>query len=427
MSIFSLKCLAACGQPNIDIFTPCSSCPRCGGLVDVQIGFEQGDWQALPDKISRKRRGLWAWKEWIAPDLDDEDIVTLGEGDGAVVSVDDGDFLYDCGRQPTGSFKDLGMTVLVSFAKAMRRRGQPIDLLLCASTGDTSAALAAYGARAGIPVAVIVPAGKISDVQLVQPQANGARVVAVDTDFDGCMKIVQQLAQKRGVYLANSKNPLRLLGQSTVAYDVVDKLGKAPDFCVVPSGNLGNVSAIHHGFSLLKAKGVIESLPRMVAAQVDAANPLYRVAKDGLTSTTPKQAMTAQETHATAIRIGDPVSFPRARAALIASKGLVTSSSEAALLEAMARADRSGLFVCPQTAVALDGLKQLRDRGTVDDHHTAVVVATASGLKFATQKAAFHAGSTALGDLVLPASTTSLRNPIRAVDADVEAVWQALA
>jgi threonine synthase len=429
VSIFSLRCLARCGDDaRVDIFTPCAACPRCGGLVDVQIGAgAQHDFAALPDRVARKRRGLWAWKDWIAPDLDDEDVVSLGEGDAPVVSIDDGDHLYDCGRQPTGSFKDLGMTVLVSFALAMKRRGQPIDVLVCASTGDTSAALAAYGARAGIPVAVIVPRGKISDVQLVQPQAHAARVVAVDADFDGCMKLVQQLSQRRGVYLANSKNPLRLLGQATVAFDIVDKLGRAPDFVLVPSGNLGNVSAIFKGFGLLVRKGVIHSMPRMVACQVDAANPLFLAAQRApLSTTTAKAPTTAQETHATAIRIGDPVSWPRAVTALVESNGLVTSTSEAALLQAMAEADRQGLFVCPQTAVALDGLKQLRDRAVIGDHHTAVVVATASGLKFAAQKAAFHGGSTALGDLALPPATSSLRNPLRVVEADVDAVWRAI-
>ncbi|MDP2344682.1 MAG: threonine synthase [Deltaproteobacteria bacterium] len=415
-----LRCFAQCGDDTrFDLFRPLVECPRCGGLLDVDVDFA-----ALPARPNKRLRGVWGYRDWIAPDLDDADMVTLGEGDGALLSIDASSWLYDCGRQPTGSFKDLGMTVLVSCAAAMRRRGQAIDVLLCASTGDTSAALAAYGARAGIPVAVLVPRGKVSDVQLVQPQAHGARVVAVDGDFDDCMRVVQDLSKRDGVYLANSKNPLRLLGQSTVAFDVVDKLGTAPDFVFVPSGNLGNVYAIFKGFGLLVRKGVIDKMPRMVACQVDAANPLHVAAQtDFAAKKVPQQS---RETHATAIRIGDPVSFPRARVALIESNGLSTSSSEAALLEQMAKADRQGFFVCPQTAVALDGLAQLRARGVVTDKHVSVVVATASGLKFATQKAAFHAGSTVLGDLALPPSTSSLRNPIRSADANADAVWQAI-
>ena len=419
-TILRLRCFAQCGDDaRFDLFVPMVECPRCGGLLDIDVDFA-----ALPARPGKQRPGVWGYRDWVAPDLDDDDIVTLGEGSAPVLPLDDHAWLYDCGRQPTGSFKDLGMTVLVSCAKAMRRRGAAIDVLLCASTGDTSAALAAYGARAGIPVAVLVPRGQVSDVQLVQPQAHGARVVAIDGDFDACMRVVQDLSKRRGVYLANSKNPLRLLGQSTVAYDVVDKLGAAPDFVFVPSGNLGNVYAIFRGFGLLVRKGVIDKMPRMVACQVDAANPLHVAAQTDFAQK--KQAQTAGDTHATAIRIGDPVSFPRARIALIESNGLSTSSSEATLLQAMAAADRQGFFVCPQTAVALDGLAQLRARGIVTDQHKCVVVATASGLKFAQQKAAFHAGSTALGDLPLPASASSLRNPIRAAAANACAVWEAI-
>ncbi len=416
----SLRCLDRCTDERFDLFRPLFACPRCGGLVDVDV-----DIAALPARVNKQHRGVWSFKDWTAPDLDDEDITTLGEGDGALVTLQGaGDaFVYDCGRQPTGSFKDLGMTVLVSFARAMRRRGQAIEVLLCASTGDTSAALAAYGARAGIPVAVLVPRGKVSDVQLVQPLAHGARVIAVDGDFDACMRVVQQLAARPGVYLANSKNPLRLLGQATVAFDVVEQLRRAPDFVFVPSGNLGNVAALFHGFSLLLKKGVTTQMPRLVACQVDAANPLFVSASSDFA---PPLAQAAGETHATAIRIGNPVSFPRARQALLQSKGLVTSSSEAALLQAMAAADRQGLFVCPQTAVALDGLAQLRTRGVVDEGALSIVIATASGLKFAAQKAVFHAGSTVLGDLPLSASTSSLRNPIRTADANADAVWAAI-
>lgn len=430
---FTLRCTTGCHDTRYPLFVPLFSCPRCGGLVDVDCD----DDAALPElDVGRRRAGLWRYRSWVAPDLDDDDIVSLGEGDGPLVPLhdvgNDGDALYDCGRQPTGSFKDFGMTVLVSFASAMKQRGQDVRVLVCASTGDTSAALAAYGARAQIPVAVIVPRGKISDVQLVQPQAHGAHVVAVDADFDGCMRVVQDLARTPGVYLANSKNPLRLLGQSTVAFDIVHKLGRAPDFVLVPSGNLGNVAALYRGFRVLLARKRIERMPRLVACQVDAANPLHASwstwqASAARASTSPqKTSLTAGETHATAIRIGDPVSFPRAVRALQASNGLTTSTSEPALLAAMARADRAGFFVCPQTAAALDGLAQLRDRGVIDDHHTAVVVATASGLKFATQKAQFHAGSTALGDLPLPQATAALRNPIAVVDASAAAVARTL-
>jgi threonine synthase len=239
---------------------------------------------------------------------------------------------------------------------------------------------------------------------------------------------VVDVARRPGVVLANSKNPLRLLGQMTVAFEIADDLAArglgAPDVVLVPSGNLGNVSAIARGFELLVALGRLARMPRLVACQVEAANPLFRA---WASSTLPAVgAVVAGETHATAIRIGDPVSAPRAARALAASGGLVTSSTEAQLLDAMARADRQGLLVCPQTAVALAGLTDLVARGAVGEGENVVVVGTASGLKFVEQKQAFHAGTTALGELALPASTAALRNPVRTCAASADAVWRAL-
>src|SRR5574339_1202976 len=154
-----------------------------------------------------------------------------------------------CGNSHTGSFKDLGMTVLVSVVKQMIADGTPIRAVACASTGDTSAALAAYAAAAGIPAIVILPRAKVSAAQLVQPLANGARVLALDTDFDGCMKIVQRLAEEEGVYLANSMNSLRIEGQKTISLEIVQQFDwQVPDWVLVPGGNLGNIAAIAKGF-----------------------------------------------------------------------------------------------------------------------------------------------------------------------------------
>jgi len=342
-----------------------------------------------------------------------------------------------CGENPTGSFKDLGMTVLGTWGRAIARRrasqGKGPPTLLCASTGDTSAALAAYGARAGLPVVVLLPTDKISPAQLVQPLAHGACVIAIDGDFDTCMAVVAGIADRAGdnvadvdgLLLANSKNPIRLLGQLTVALEIAEAAwlgGRLPDVVCVPSGNLGNISALHLGFSIARAAGLIDRLPRLVACQVDAANPLYRLVMSSSSS-----SVVARETHASAIRIGAPVSLPRALKALAATNGTVTSVSEEALLSASARADRLGLLVCPQTAAALAGVEQLVARGEVgaDDH--VVVVATAAGLKFVEQKTAFHAGSTGLGPMVLSSSTQALRNAPRVVAADVDAVMRVMA
>ena len=168
------------------------------------------------------------------------------------------------------------MTVLVSVVKQMLSDGVPIKAIACASTGDTSAALAAYAAAAGIPAIVLLPRGKVSIEQLIQPIANGATVLSLDTDFDGCMQIVQRLSEDPSIYLANSMNSLRIEGQKTVAVELVQQFDwQVPDWIIIPAGNLGNVSALGKGFLLMKELGLIEDLPRIVCAQAQNANPFY--------------------------------------------------------------------------------------------------------------------------------------------------------
>ena len=199
-----------------------------------------------------------------------------------------------CGNSHTGSFKDLGMTVLVSVVKQMMAQGSPVKAVACASTGDTSAALAAYAAYAGIPAIIFLPAGKVSTAQLIQPVANGAHVLALDTDFDGCMKIVQEVTEDDSIYLANSMNSLRIEGQKTVGIEIVRQFDwEVPDWIVIPVGNLGNISALHKGFSLMMDLGLIDRMPRLVAAQAEKANPFYESFKNGFTK---KISVTAQDT-----------------------------------------------------------------------------------------------------------------------------------
>lgn len=434
----ALVCVHGC-EGEFDVFEPRFECSNCKGLVDVKhdaAAFGKrsaAEWhrvlaQRAASTFPLDRSGVWAHREWVMPMLDAGDVVTAGEGRTPLVAYPAFAretklaevFIKQCGHTQTGSFKDLGMTVLVSMANAMRRRGRDIRALICASTGDTSAALAAYGAMAQIPVVVLLPAGKISPAQLVQPLAHGAHVLMLDGDFDQCMSVVQEVSRLPGMFLANSKNPLRLEGQKTVAFEIAWDLGWAlPDFVVVPSGNLGNVAALESGFSLLYELGLVNRVPRLVAAQVDAANPLFRAYQKGLSALEP---LAAEDTLASAIRIGNPVSFPRARQALLRSQGVVTSCSEAELLKAQVDADRAGFFVCPHTAAALAGLRALRDDDTIPEGATAVVVSTAHGLKFAEQKAQFHAGELAAN----LSSLQRLRNPPIVVDASVESVRSVL-
>jgi threonine synthase len=339
--------------------------------------------------------GVWGKKEWVCPEIRNENVVSMDEGGtnlfwaeryGQQLGVDDL-WVKMCGNSHTGSFKDLGMTVLVSVVKQMIADGARVGAVACASTGDTSAALAAYAAAAGIPAIVILPRARVSAAQLVQPLANGALVLSLDTDFDGCMAIVQRLAEEEGVYLANSMNSLRLEGQKTLSIEIVQQFDwEVPDVVVVPGGNLGNVSAIAAGFDLMLALGLIAKRPRLVVAQAAAANPLYLAYQRRWQF----EAVRAQPTVASAIQIGNPVSIRKAIAALQRYEGIVEQATESELADAAARADRTGMLNCPHTAVALAALEKLVQRGEVRKSDRVIVVSTANGLKFSDFKTAYH-------------------------------------
>jgi len=266
--------------------------------------------------------------------------------------------------------------------------GAPIQAVACASTGDTSAALAAYGAAAGVRTIVILPRGKISTAQLVQPLANGALVLALDTDFDGCMRIVQELATRDGVYQANSMNSLRVEGQKTVAFEIAQQLGwSVPDWVVIPGGNLGNVSALGAGFAMLRDLGLTDRLPRICVAQTAGAAPLVTSYQ---TNWAPLVPVAARRTLASAIQIGAPVSFGKAVRALRACDGVAVAVREDELADASARADLAGLFTCPHTGVALAALLKLLKAGKINKSDRVVVISTAHGLKFVEMKVKYH-------------------------------------
>jgi threonine synthase len=284
------------------------------------------------------------------------------------------------------------MTVLVSLVKQMIADGRQIRAVACASTGDTSASLAAYAAAAGIPAAVILPRGKVSTTQLVQPLANGALVLALDTDFDGCMRIVQRLADDGVVYLANSMNSVRIEGQKTVSIELVQQFDwQVPDVIIIPGGNLGNVSALGAGFDMMEELGVVSKRPRIVVAQAAAANPLYLAYKNNWEF----QPVAARPTLANAIQIGNPVSIQKAIRTLKRYNGIVEQATEEELADAAARADRTGMFNCPHTGVALAALVKLLACGQIDRRDRVVVISTANGLKFTDFKVGYHARSLA--------------------------------
>jgi len=408
MSRSVFRCITGCaGDYPLDEVI--YKCPKCGDLLEVVHDIEAlktrsaASWIKLFDERYLRTAwpygsGVWGKKEWVQPHVADENVVSMMEGGtnllwaeryGKSIGLPEL-WVKQCGVSHTGSFKDLGMTVLVSTVKQMIADGKPIRAVACASTGDTSAALAAYAAAAGIRAMVILPRGKISTAQLVQPLANGAVVLAVDGDFDACMEMVKRLAEEEGVYLANSMNSLRVEGQKTVSIEMVQQFDwGVPDWVVIPGGNLGNVSALGAGFLMMQELGVIQKLPRICVAQAESANPLYRAYKAGWDKFEP---LTARPTLASAIQIGNPVSVKKAIRTLQKFGGVVEQASEPELADAAAAADRTGLFNCPHTGVALAALEKLVKRGEIKNTDRTVVVSTANGLKFTDFKVRYHDG-----------------------------------
>jgi threonine synthase len=280
------------------------------------------------------------------------------------------------------------MTVLISMVKQMIAEGKNIPAVACASTGDTSAALASYCAAAGILAIVFLPKNKVSHAQLIQPIANGALTLSLDTDFDGCMKLVREICSKNNIYLANSMNSLRIEGQKTVSIEIVQQFDwTVPDVVIVPGGNLGNTAALGKGFLMMKELGLIDKQPRIVCAQAAKANPLYLSYLSGFKEFKP---IKAQKTLANAIQIGDPVSYKKAINVLKAFNGIVEQATEDELANASAQADRTGLFSCPHTGVALAVLAKLLKRKEISPRERVVVISTAHGLKFPEFKIHYH-------------------------------------
>jgi threonine synthase len=382
-------------------------CKECQSLLEVRHDIKSLSrrdakaWMKLFEDRSGSNRwpfgsGVWGKREWILPEIQDDNIVSLYEGGtnlfwaerfGKILGLEDL-WIKLCGNTHSGSFKDLGMTVLVSQVKQMISEGAPIRAVACASTGDTSAALAVYCAAADIPSIVLLPKGKISIAQLVQPIANDALVLSLDTDFDGCMKVVQEITQDEGIYLANSMNSLRVEGQKTIGIEILQQFDwEAPDVIIIPGGNLGNVSALGKGLLMMQKLGLITRLPRIVVAQAERANPLYRAYQKGFERFEPIQA---QKTLASAIQIGNPVSFEKAIRILQKFDGIVEQATEAELADAAAKGDRTGMFNCPHTGVALAVLIKLLKAGKIDSSERVVVISTAHGLKFTDFKVRYH-------------------------------------
>ena len=382
-------------------------CPKTGSLLEVEHDLDELKketpkyWKNLFDLRYRKQSwpygsGVWGKKEWVVPFIEDKNIVSMYEGGtnlfwadkyGKQVGVEDL-WIKMCGNSHTGSFKDLGMTVLVSAVKQLISNGKEIRALACASTGDTSAALSAYCASAGLKSIVFLPKNKVSIAQLVQPLANGATVVSLDTDFDGCMKIVQEVCRRQQIYLANSINSLRIEGQKTISIELCQQFDwQIPDWVIIPGGNLGNISALGKGFLMFKEMGLISKLPRLVCAQAENANPLYQSFLNDFEIFNPVLAKT---TLANAIQIGDPVSVNKAIKILKVFDGIVEQANEDELATASAKVDLTGTFNCPHTGVAITAFEKLVKKNIIKKSDKVVIISTAHGLKFVDFKINYH-------------------------------------
>ncbi len=429
------ECIRGCGR-RYSIYETVYRCEDCGGLLDVEHDLEAlrdrsgASWMRLFDQRTRTNEwpygsGVWGKKEWVCPQLHPRNIVSMYEGHtncfwakrlGAEMGVPDL-WIKLSGNSHTGSFKDLGMTVLISVVRQMMAEGKRIRAVACASTGDTSAALAAYAAAAGIPVVILLPRGAVSAAQLMQPIANGAIVLALDADFDGCMRVVQELTNDPTIYLANSMNPLRIEGQKTVAIEIAQQFDwEVPDWIVLPVGNLGNLSALGRGLLMMKDLGLIDKLPRIACAQAERANPFYLSFQSAFEEYCP---VVAQNTLASAIQIGDPVSFERAVKTMQGFELVVEQASEDELANAAAQADRTGMYSCPHTGVALAVLQKLIERNLVKSSDRVVVLSTAHGLKFSEFKAGYHANR-------LENVEARFARPALELEADLQAVSQAI-
>lgn len=335
--------------------------------------------------------GVWRYRELVLPEAGQE-IVTRNEGTTTLYPVGrinaknhryntilgnytnlDTLFLKHLGENPTGSFKDIGMTVAVTKGKQLG-----CTAVACASTGNTSAALASYAALAGMQAYVFIPEGNIAYGKLSQALAYGAKTLQIRGDFDDAMKLVEELCTNEGIYLVNSINPFRLEGQKTIAYEIAQQLSwQVPDWVVVPAGNLGNTSAIGKGFLELAAWGITNKVPRIASIQAAGANPFAQSFAENFSSFSPIHA----ETIATAIKIGNPVSYPKAVKIIQETNGVVTQVSDQDIMDAKANIDAAGIGCEPASACAVAGTKQLVARGIIQTHEHVVGILTGNLLK----------------------------------------------
>jgi threonine synthase len=390
MSIAYLQCIEeSCGR-RYPLDNPEHLCAACGALLDVRYDFPRADPAALRRTWEQRKAGsavedqsgVWRFRELLPFVPAERDVISLSEGRTPLVEVArTGDWaggvrlgVKHQGNNPTGSFKDLGMTACITQAAVVGSRATA-----CASTGNTSASMAAYAARAGMKAVVFVPFGKISTAKMAQALEFGAVVIEVGSNFDQAFQMLRSLAPERNLYLVNSLNPFRLEGQKTIVCEILEQRGwRVPDYLVVPGGNLGNVSAIGKGLAELLQLGLIEKAPRLVVVQADGASPFYRMLASGAAEIVP---VIEPRTEATAIRIGDPVNWKKALRALRATRGLCESVTDAEIFEAKAVLAQDGIGCEPASAASVAGIRKLTRAAKIEKGADVVAVLTGHQLK----------------------------------------------
>ena len=378
------------------------TCPKCGGLLEASAP-EFTETPAELKKIWRERRmnntpidqsGVWRYREFINFLGDESHIVTLREGNTPLLSgpkaakyagLDQVVFKHQ-GFNPTGSFKDNGMTCGASQAMRLKMRR-----VACVSTGNTSASMAAYASAAGLDPIIFIPNGNISYGKLAQALEYGAKTFQVDANFDQILALVRTLAEKLGIYLLNSINPFRIEGQKTIMLEMMDQRDwKVPDWVVLPGGNLGNVSAFGKALREMKALGFIDKMPRLAVVQAEHSAPFFHYMQSG--GAGEFASVTNPETLATAIKIGDPVSWPKALLEITTTNGVVEMATEQEIADAKAQIGAAGIGCEPASAATLAGIKKLVAAGVIDKAADVVAVLTGNVLKDPDYIYKYHTG-----------------------------------
>lgn len=377
---------------------PLTECPECGGLLDAVIDTSRPiDRTTFGSDLSPElaQSGVWRYRS-LLPRIPESAIVTRAEGRTPIyrderiaryAGVSSMGLKHE-GQNPTASFKDRGMTVGMSHARAVGAR-----FVACASTGNTSASLASYAAAANIPAVVLIPEGKISGGKLAQTLAHGALVVQIEGDFDMALALLRQVAgdyDRYQVYLVNSVNPFRPEGQKTTVFELLEQLNwELPDVIALPGGNLGNTAAFGKALTELYESRVISRMPRLATIQAAGAAPFAAYYESGWDHFAPVQA----ETIATAIKIGNPASTARAMRSIITTGGVVTSVTDDEIMDAKALIDRVGIGCEPASAASLAGARKLVASGQIDPAETVVGILTGHVLKDTDAVTAYHLGN----------------------------------